>query len=322
MKVHDIISEAIPGVGTAINAVKAARSGAPAVAAAKAATKAAADAKAAGEKIQSGGLDYILKMPPEELAKIEKKYLMTWVKPDTDAMDYKAMDKIANALGKDPRNLYQQIAPNLIGGKTIAPEVLAGQALKTTALAGKSSDVVNLVIAMGLTKEIYTYWSRSSELDKQLAAGMSQAEYNKQLRALRGQLMTGTIVPWTAMSVVKTPLLILKLVPQAMKIVKMPNALEVTSILAGRGAQLALLTWFGTDTGKNWLNDLVGGTIFGTLGRIPEMAGELYDALKIATMVTTGIGLPKGFVPADTEIGGGKRGYIDAAKGTSREGGL
>ena len=102
----------------------------------------------------------------------------------------------------------------------------------------------------------------------------------------------------------------------------MPNALEVTSILAGRGAQLALLTWFGTDTGKNWLNDLVGGTIFGTLGRIPEMAGELYDALKIGAMVTTGIGLPKGHVPADTEIGGGKRGYIDPFKGTSREGGL
>ena len=177
MKVHDIISEAIPGVGTAINAVKAARSGAPAVAAAKAATKAAADAKAAGEKIQS--LDDILKMTPEELAKIEKKYLMPYVKKATDAMDYKAMDKIANALGKDTRNLYQQIAPNLIGGKTIAPEVLVGQALKTTALAGKSSDVVNLVIAMGLTKEIYTYWSRSSELDKQLAAGMSQEEYNK-----------------------------------------------------------------------------------------------------------------------------------------------
>ena len=320
MKVHDIISEAIPGVGTAINAVKAARSGAPAVAAAKAATKAAAAAKAAGEKIQS--LDDILKMTPEELAKIEKKYLMPYVKKATDAMDYKAMDKIANALGKDPRNLYQQIAPNLIGGKTIAPEVLAGQALKTTALAGKSSDVVNIVIAMGLTKEIYTYWSRSSELDKQLAAGMSQAEYNKQLRALRGQLMTGTIVPWTAMAVLKTPTLILKIVSKLMKIVKMPNALEVISILTSRGAQLALLTWFGTDTGKNWLNDLVGGTIFGTLGRIPEMAGELYDALKIGAMVTTGIGLPKGFVPASTEIGGGNRGYIDAAKGTSREGGL
>ena len=320
MKVHDIISEAIPGVGTAINAVKAARSGAPAVAAAKAATKAAAAAKAAGEKIQS--LDDILKMTPEELAKIEKKYLMPYVKKATDAMDYKAMDKIANALGKDPRNLYQQIAPNLIGGKTIAPEVLAGQALKTTALAGKSSDVVNIVIAMGLTKEIYTYWSRSSELDKQLAAGMSQAEYNKQLRALRGQLMTGTIVPWTAMAVLKTPTLILKIVSKLMKIVKMPNALEVISILTSRGAQLALLTWFGTDTGKNWLNDLVGGTIFGTLGRIPEMAGELYDALKIGAMVTTGIGLPKGFVPASTEIGGGSGGYIDAAKGTSREGGL
>ena len=320
MKVHDIISEAIPGVGTAINAVKAARSGAPAVAAAKAATKAAAAAKAAGEKIQS--LDDILKMTPEELAKIEKKYLMPWVKPATDAMDYKAMDKIANALGKDTRNLYQKIAPNLIGGKTIEPEVLVGQALKTTALAGKSSDVVNLVIAMGLTKEIYTYWSRSSELDKQLAAGMSQAEYNKQLRALRGQLMTGTIVPWTAMAVLKTPTLILKIVSKLMKIVKMPNALEVISILTSRGAQLALLTWFGTDTGKNWLNDLVGGTIFGTLGRIPEMAGELYDALKIGAMVTTGIGLPKGFVPADTEIGGGKRGYIDPFKGTGREGGL
>jgi hypothetical protein len=163
MKIYDIISEAVPpGVGTAINAVKA-------VAKAPKVPKA--------PKLKT--LDDIVKMDAAELTKFASDRkgaaeLTALGKEATDAMNYKAMDKIANALGKDTRNWYQKIAPNLIGGKTIDPNVLAAQALNNTALRGKASDAVNLAIAAGLLQEAVKYWSRSSELDKQLADGISQ----------------------------------------------------------------------------------------------------------------------------------------------------
>ena len=320
MKVHDIISEANPisALKTAIAAYKSARAGAPAVA--QAATTAVKKATATSIK----SLDDIVKMDPDKLAKVPKDALEPWSKAATDAKNYKAMDKIANVLGKDTRTVYQKIAPNLIGGKTIAPEVLAAQALKSTALAGKSSDVVKLAATLELTQESVKYWSRSSDLDKKLAAGeITQEEYNKQLQELRGQFMTGVIAPWAAMAILKYPAKLLKIVPGTMKIAGFSNAAEITSILAKRGAQLALLGWFGSDTGKKWLNDLMGGTLFGALGNIPVMAGEIYDALKAGAQVATGIGLPQGFTPTTgTDVGGGKGGYIDPFKGTDREGGL
>jgi len=324
MKVHDIISEA-PGLGTAIkagvNAFKAARTGAPAVA--QAATTAVKKATATG--ITS--LDDIVKMTPEQLAKLASKpagveALKALGKEATDAQNYKAMDKIANVLGKDTRNLYQKVAPNLIGGKTIAPEVLAGQALKNSSLAGKSGDVVKLATTLGLATETYTYWRDSSELDKKLAAGMPQEEYNKQLQELRGKFITGVIAPWAAMTILKYPAKLLKIVPGTMKLVGFPNAAEITSILAKRGSQLALLAWFNGFDGKEWLNNLMGGALFGTLGNIPKMAGEITTALSAGARVATGIGLPKGFEPSSTEIGGGSSGYIDVTKGTARSGGL
>ena len=319
MKVHDIISEA-PGLGTAfkagVDAFKAVRSGAPAVA--QAATTAVKKATATG--ITS--LDDIVKMTPEKLAKIPKDALEPWGKAAADAQNYKAMDKIANVLGKDTRTLYQKVAPNLIGGKTIAPEVLAGQALKNSSLAGKSGDVVKLATTLGLATETYTYWRDSSELDKKLAAGMPQEEYNKQLQELRGKFITGVIAPWAAMTILKYPAKLLKIVPGTMKLVGFPNAAEITSILAKRGSQLALLAWFNGFDGKEWLNNLMSGTLFGTLGNIPKMAGEITTALSAGARVATGIGLPKGFEPSSTEIGGGKGGYGDPFKGTDREGGI
>ena len=318
MKVHDIISEATPGIGTAIkagvNAFKTARSGAPAVA--------TAVPKVVKGSTAIKSLDDIVKMTPEKLAKVPKEVLEPWGKAAADAKNYKAMDKIANVLGKDTRTMYQKIAPNLIGGKSIAPEVLAAQALKNSSLAGKAGDVVKLATVMGISKEIYTYWSDSSELDKKLAAGMSQEEYNKQLQELRGKFITGVIAPWAAMGLLKFPAMILKVVPGAMKIVGFPNAAEITSILAKRGSQLALITWLNGLDGKEWLNNLMGGTLFGTMGNIANMAGEITTALSAGARVATGVGLPKGFEPSSTEIGGSKSGYIDPFKGTDREGGI
>ena len=317
MKVQDIISEATPGIGTAIkagvNAFKAARSGAPAVA--------TAVPKMVKGSTAIKSLDDIIKMTPEKLAKVPKEVLEPWGKAAADAKNYKAMDKIANVLGKDTRTLYQKIAPNVIGGKSIAPEVLAAQALKNSSLAGKSADVVKLAATLELTQETVKYWSRSSELDKQLAAGMSQEEYNKQLQQLRGQFIAGVVAPWAAMAILKYPAKLLKIVPGAMKIVGFPNAAEITTILAKRGAQVALLAWFGSDAGKKWLTDLVGESFIGALGDIPAMAGQVYDVIKAGAQVATG-NTPAGFTPSSDEVGGGQGKYIDPFKGTSREGGL
>ena len=317
MKIHDIISEA-PGLGTAIkagvNAFKAARTSAPAVA--------TAVPKVVKGSTAIKSLDDVIKMTPEKLATVDKVELERWGKVADDAKDYKAMDKIAKVLGKDTRTTYQKIAPNLIGGKTIAPEVLAAQALKSSSLAGKSADVVKLAATLELTQETVKYWGRSSDLDKKLAAGeITQEEYNKQLQQLRGQFIVGVVAPWATMAILKYPAKLLKIVPGAMKMVGFPNAVEITSILAKRGAQLALLGWFGSDIGKKWLTDLVGESFIGALGDIPAMAGQVYDVIQSGADVATG-NTPAGFTPSSSEVGGGSGKYIDPFKGTSREGGL
>lgn len=314
MKIYDIISEAVPpGVGTAINAVKAVAKGA----------KGAKDIPDIPKKT----LDDILRMDAAELTKFASDRkgaaeLTALGKEATDAMNYKAMDKIADALPKDTRNWYQKIAPNLIGGKTIDPNVLAAQALKNTSLRGKASDVVNLTIAAGLLQEAVKYWDRSSELDKQLAAGMSQEEYNKQLQQLRGQFMLGTIVPWAGVAVLGTPGVLIRFIPAAMTLFKMPNAGQITLTLTKTSGQLALLGFLARDDGKKWLNDLAGGTIFGTLGNIAKMAGEISTALYATARVATGIALPDKYEPRSTELGGGSGGRIDLTKDSGRSGGL
>jgi hypothetical protein len=287
MKIHDIISEA-PGLGTAIkagvNAFKAARSGAPAVA--------KGTAKVAGK-----------------VASKAKGKIAPVVQAADDAV-------------KDTRTAYQKIAPTLLGGTKASPEVLAAQALKTSKFADKAGDVVKLAAAVELTQETVKYWSRSSDLDKKLAAGeITQEEYDKQLQQLRGQFIVGVVAPWAAMAILKYPAKLLKIVPGAMKLVGFPNAAEIISILAKRSAQVALLAWFGSDTGKKWLTDLVGESFIGALGDIPAMAGQVYDVLQAGAQVATG-NTPAGFTPSSDEVGGGQGKYIDPFKGTSREGGL
>ena len=285
MKVQDIISEATPpGLGTAIKA---------GVSAFKAARS---------------GEPAVAKAVPKA-AKNASKVAKAVVSTADDAV-------------KDTRTAYQKFAPTWLGGAKASPEVLAAQALKTSKFADKAGDVVKLATALELTQETLKYWSRSSDLDKKLAAGeITQEEYNKQLQQLRGQFIAGVVAPWAAMAILKYPAKLLKIVPGAMKIVGFPNAAEIVSILAKRGAQVALITWFGTDAGKKWLTDLVGESFIGALGDIPAMAGQVYDVLKAGVQVATG-NTPPGFTPSSDEVGGGSGKYIDPFKGTSREGGL
>ena len=286
MKVHDIISEATPpGLGTAF--------------------KAGVDAF----KAARSGAPAVAKAAPKAAKNASKVA--------------KAVASTADDAVKDTRTAYQKFAPTWLGGAKASPEVLAAQALKTSKFADKAGDVVKLATAIELSQETLKYWSRSSDLDKKLAAGeITQEEYNKQLQQLRGQFIAGVVAPWAAMAILKYPAKLLKIVPGAMKIVGFPNAAEIVSILAKRGAQVALIAWFGTDAGKKWLTDLVGESFIGALGDIPAMAGEVYDVLKAGASVATGIGLPAGFTPSSDEVGGGQGKYIDPFKGTSREGGL
>jgi hypothetical protein len=285
MKVHDIISEATPpGLGTAF--------------------KAGVDAF----KAARSGAPAVAKAAPKAAKNASKVA--------------KAVASTADDAVKDTRTAYQKFAPTWLGGAKASPEVLAAQALKTSKFADKAGDVVKLATAIELSQETLKYWSRSSDLDKKLAAGeITQEEYNKQLQQLRGQFIAGVVAPWAAMAILKYPAKLLKIVPGAMKIVGFPNAAEIVSILAKRGAQVALIAWFGTDAGKKWLTDLVGESFIGALGDIPAMAGEVYDVLKAATQVATG-NTPPGFTPSSDEVGGGSGKYIDPFKGTSREGGL
>ncbi len=276
-------------------------------------------------------LDDILKLAPEKLAKLKPEVLEFWGKKAADADNFKAMEKIADAMGPDKRSWWQKVAPKWLGGKDTPAEVLAAQALRNAAHAGKSADIVKLAATLGLTNEVIKYWTRSGELDQKLQAkSITPEDYKKQLEKLRGEFIIGVMMPWAAMWVLRYPAQLLKIVPGTMSLVGFKNAAEVTRILAKPAAATALIAWFSTDAGKKWVADLFGEAFIGSLGRIPEMTGEIMQVLKAAIQVTayntTGVdlGLPPEFkAKKDAEQNGGGSGkYIDVFKGTGREGGL
>jgi len=258
MKVQDIISEATPGLGTAIkagyNAFKAARSGAPAVAqaAVKTAPKATKPvAQAAGE--------------------------LSWI----DDLSQKTVD--ASWWERSAVKYAKKIK-----GKEVA---LAKGALKSEILKNKADDIVNFLTAAQLLKEGSVYWYMSNQLDAQLAAGMDQQKYDEALTKLRGLAITSMIAPkigaWGAGKL--ATFTGLKLIPWVVKVSGSPNAAEAMKYLTSTAVRSGIILWMGAGEGKQWLEDTLGIMITG-VGSLPGLAGTVFDALKSVQQTATGTG--------------------------------
>ena len=308
MKVHDIISEAIPGVGTAINAVKAARSGAPAVV--QAAAKTAPKATKPVAQV-AGATDWL------------------------DDLSQNISQKTIDASWWE-RNAVKYAKK--IKGKEVA---LAKGALKSEVLKSQADDIVNFLTALQLLKEGSVYWYMSNQLDAQLASGaINQQKYDEELTKLRGLAITSMIAPkigaWGAGKL--ATFTGLKLIPWVVKVSGSPNAAEAMKYLTSTAVRSGIILWMGVGEGKQWLEDTLGIMITG-VGSLPGLAGTVFDALKSVQQTATGTGVavdlqkqrdagdPKAqqdFDPNDPmsimgkAIGGGA--FADPFKGTSRAG--
>ena len=255
MKVHDIISEALPGLGTAINAVKAARTTAPSVAqaAVKTAPKATKPvAQAAGE--------------------------LSWI----DDLSQKTVD--ASWWERSAVKYAKKIK-----GKEVA---LAKGALKSEVLKSSADFIVNILTGLQLLKEGSVYWYMSNQLDAQLASGaINQQKYDEELTKLRGLAITSLIAPkigaWGAGKL--ATFTGLKLIPWVVKVSGSPNAAEAMKYLTSKAVQAGIIAWMGAGDGKKWLEDTFGIMITG-VGSLPGLAGTLVDALKAVQQTATGTG--------------------------------
>lgn len=260
MKVHDIISEALPGLSTAINAVKAARTTAPAVA--KATVKTAPKAASTAAKASTATKAARTTAPKAAPQSVDN--LSWW---EDKAIKY--ADKIK--------------------GKELA---LAKGALKSEVLKNSADDIIKFLTAAQLLKEAGVYWLKSNDLDAQLASGaINQQKYDEELTKLRGVGILSLVAPkigaWGAGKL--ATLTGLKLIPWVVKVSGSPNAAEAMKYLTSKAVQTGIIAWMGVGEGKKWLEDTLGIMVTG-VGSLPGLAGTVFDALKAVQQTATGTG--------------------------------
>ena len=147
------------------------------------------------------------------------------------------------------------------------------------------SQTMKLLYALDIVKEVVNYNLKVSALDK------SAGDYEEKLRTLRGQFIVAILGPKVAMWVGNKLLLtkIFKFLPWILQKFGAPGAAAITRQLSYKGAEAALLLWWSTDAGKQWLTDTFGVMITG-VGTIPEIAGSVFGAAKAVAQVATGTG--------------------------------
>jgi hypothetical protein len=184
---------------------------------------------------------------------------------------------------------------------------------------------------------IYDYYTAKAILDEKLKNGsLSKDDYEKELTELRGQLITGFLVPKIAGGITRlTAGNATNLTSWIIKTAGFPKqAIMLTALkdLTIKGGQAAMLAFFSTDAGRQWLSDTVGFLVTG-VGNIGDLAASYLDYAKAGYQVATGTaptgasggGTGQSGTPAPSSdptdvmtraIGGGA--FADPFKGTTR----
>jgi hypothetical protein len=147
------------------------------------------------------------------------------------------------------------------------------------------SQTMKLLYAVDIVKEVINYNLKVSALDK------SANDYEEKLRTIRGQFIVAVLGPKVAMWVGNKLLLtkIFNFLPWILQKFGAPGAAAITRQLSFKGAEAAMLLWWSTDAGKQWLTDTFGAMITG-VGTVPEIAGSVLGAAKAVAQVATGTG--------------------------------
>lgn len=147
------------------------------------------------------------------------------------------------------------------------------------------SQTMKLLYAVDIVKEVVNYNIKVNALDK------NAPDYQEKLRTLRGQFIVAVLGPKVAMWVGNKLLLtkIFKFLPWILHKFGANGAAAITRQLSYKGAEAALLLWWSTDAGKQWLTDTFGAMITG-VGTVPEIADSVFGAAKAVAQVATGTG--------------------------------
>jgi hypothetical protein len=206
----------------------------------------------------------------------------------------------------------------------------AAKAASKSARAAQAAEIVathygdkwmKFLYAADIAKEVIAYNIKANKLNK------DDPNYQEQLRNLRGQFIVAVVAPKVAMWIGNKLLLtkVFNILPWVLQKSGLPGAGAIVRQLSFKGAELAMLGWWTTDSGKKWLTDTFGTLITG-VGTLPEIVGDVAQFGKAAVQVATG-NIPAN---AQTSTNGGSSTDImntgnnanDPFKGTSRAGGI
>jgi hypothetical protein len=248
-----------------------------------------------------------------------------------------AVDAVRKA-GLDPKGFLGKLMKNRIyrdGLRQMATHRATAQAEVLGRLTDTGLDFAKLLY---VADSIYDYYTAKAILDAKKASGeLSEADYEKELTLLRGQLIAGYIAPKIAGGLTRlTAGNATNLFSWVIKTAGFPKQailLKAAKDVAIKAGQAGLLAFFSTDKGRQWLTDSFGLIVTG-LGSAGNLAADFLDFSKAAYQVATG-DLPPGFEkkpdsgetnPDMDKWGGdlnqltGKEIFADPFKGTGRGG--
>jgi hypothetical protein len=162
-----------------------------------------------------------------------------------------------------------------------AEKIIAQEKLAVVS-AHYGTEAVSWLSKVNLLEAAAEYWWKSSELDKQLAAGkIDQQTYDQEIIKLRGLAITQWIAPkigaWVANKAAAITLV--KHLPWVIRKLGMPNAGAIIKDFAKPAVQAAIIAFIMTPAGKKWLMDTCGAFVIG-VGSIPTLASKIWDVVQ------------------------------------------
>jgi hypothetical protein len=216
--------------------------------------------------------------------------------------------KAVKGMGLDPKSFFGKLAKRSVYKDALKNISVYQAQAKSKVLEILGDKGLQYAKLLYIADSIYDYYTGKAILDAKLKSGkITNDEYEKELNLLRGQLVTGFLVPAIAGGITRlTAGNAVNLSSWLIKTVGFPNQaimLKALKDITIKGGQAGLLAFFSTDKGREFLTDSFGFMVTG-VGNIAEIAAMFVDYAKAGYQVATGTvpdGVPS---PSGTSSGG------------------
>ena len=142
------------------------------------------------------------------------------------------------------------------------------------------NDAVKFMKRVNLVAVVGQYAYGRYQIEQQFAKDGDQAKRDAALKQLAGMCIAQWIAPKVAnlVGTVSGAKWIAGRVPWLVKTLGMPNYAKVIAAVGGAAGQTALIGFFMTPAGQNWLSNTFGKLI-GVLGETPDLVGQLLSGI-------------------------------------------